>query len=73
MQLVKDSGNKKEVFTLLPSTLNSPIHKECPRAVSNIVKPAIMTVLQDSHEEECPQPAEKTYLKSFHINQAIIH
>lgn len=40
------------------STLNGPIYKESPRAVSDIVEPAIMTVLQDPHEEECPQPAE---------------
>lgn len=35
-----------------------------------MVEPAIVTVLQDPHEEECPQPAgEETRLTSVHINQ----
>ena len=35
-----------------------------------MVEPAIVTVLQDPHEEECPQPAGgETRLTSVHINQ----
>lgn len=41
------------------STLNGPVYKESPWAVSDIVKPAIMTVLQDPEEEVGPQPAAR--------------
>lgn len=71
--MVKDCGNERKAFTSLPSTLNGPIYKESPWAVSDIVEPAIMTVLQDPHEKECPQPAERTWLASIHINQGITH
>lgn len=67
-ELVKDYSNEKRVFTSLQSTLNTPIYKESPWAVSDIVEPAIMTVLQDPHEEECTQPADRTWLTSTHIN-----
>lgn len=43
------------------STLNSPVHKKSARAASDMVKPSIMSVLQDSHEEECAQPAGKKF------------
>lgn len=64
---------EEDIYTSLPSTLDSPIYKESPWAVSDIVKPAIMTVLQDPHEEECSQPAGRTWLTSTHINPGIIH
>lgn len=72
--LVKDFRNERTASASLPSTLNSPVHKESPWVVSDIVEPAIMTVLQDPHEEECPQPAGRTWLTcTLHINQGIIH
>lgn len=55
----------------LQSTLNSPVYKESPWTVSDIVEPAIMAVLQDPHEEESPQPAGSTCLTSIHINQTL--
>lgn len=48
------------------STLNSPVYKECPWAVSDIVEPAIVTVLQNPQEEEHPQPAARPQV-SGHI------
>ena len=74
-EMVKDNGNEREdfFFTSLPGTLNSPVYKESPWAVSDIVESAIVAVLQDPHEEECPQSAGGTWLTSIHINQAIIH
>lgn len=69
----EDFGNETKAWTLFLNTLNSPVYKESPRAVSDIVEPAIMTVLQDPHEEESPQPAARTWLTSIHINQGIIH
>lgn len=58
---------------IFPSTLNCPVYKESPWAVSDFVEPAIVTVLQDPQEKECPQSEERTYLTSIHINQDIIH
>lgn len=63
----------KKAFAWLPGTLNGPVHKESPWAVSDIVEPAIMTVLQNPHEEERSQPADRTWLTHLHINQDIIH
>lgn len=48
------------------STLNSPVHEERPWAVSDIVEPAIVTVLQNPQEEERPQPAARPQV-SGHI------
>lgn len=55
------------------ATLNSPVYKEGAWAFSDIVEPAIMTVLQDPHEQESPKPAGRTWLTSTFINQGIIH
>lgn len=48
------------------STLNSPVYKERPWAVSDIVESAIVTVLQNPQEEERPQPAARPQV-SGHI------
>lgn len=58
----------RDDFTWLPSTLNSPVYKEGAWAFSDIVEPAIMTVLQDPHEQESPKPAGRTWLTSTLIN-----
>lgn len=53
------STQRSRTVGLSGSTLNSPVYKESPWAVSDIVKPAIVTVLQDPEEEEGPQPAAR--------------
>lgn len=63
-------GNTRQSF---PPTLNRPVYEESPRALSDIVKPAIMTVLQDPQKQERPQPTERARLTRVHINQHIIH
>lgn len=41
------------------NTLDSPVYEESPWAVSDTVEPAVVTVLQDPQEQECPQPAAR--------------
>lgn len=53
-------------------TLNGPVDEERPRAVSDVVEPAVMAVLQDPQEQERPQPAARPRV-SVHINQSITH
>jgi len=42
---------------LFPSTLNAPVYEEGSGLVPDVVEPSVLSVLQDTHEQECPQPA----------------
>ena len=46
------------------STLDAPVYEESPWAVSDVVEPAVLAVLQDTHEQECPQPAGRTMFQA---------
>lgn len=60
---------ERRELTSVPSTLNGPVYEESPWAVSDIVEPAIVTVLQDPQEKKSPQSVERARLTSTSINQ----